>query len=352
MSATVAPTLWERDLDEALESSASVLADLRGAHLFVTGGTGFVGSWLVETFLWANRRLSLGARLTLLVRDERNARNLYPRERERGIVKLATGDVRSFHTDLRPDAIINAAVSKTGPDADPSEIVDTIVAGAGHVLALAARSGAIPVLFTSSGAVYGRQPPELERVDENYAGGPPLLDERYAYHEAKRFAETLHAIAARGTRCRPKIARLFAFVGPHLALDRHFAIGNFIADAMRGGPIIVSGDGKPMRSYLYGTDMASWLWHVLLRGEAGRAYNVGSRYAYSIAEVARTVASVSGLGPAAVEIREPAKPGPAERYVPDTSRARDELGVRQTVDLDEAIRRTLAFHGCEAERAR
>jgi dTDP-glucose 4,6-dehydratase len=138
------------------------------------------------------------------------------------------------------------------------------------------------------------------------------------------------------------IARCFAFVGPYLPLDSHLAIGNFIRAAIEGRPIRVLSDGTPLRSYMYAADLAAWLWTILLRGGRGRAYNVGSEEEISIADVARAVSRAAG-GRSEVAITGEATGGPAQRYVPGTSRARADLGVTMTVGFEEALGRTLAW---------
>ena len=141
-----------------------------------------------------------------------------------------------------------------------------------------------------------------------------------------------------------RIARCFAFVGPYLPLDIHFAIGNFIRDSMTGGPIRVNGDGSPFRSYLYAADLAARLWTILMRDAPCRAYNVGSASPISIAALAELVSQQ--VNPRC-EVHIAAQPDPArlaQRYVPDVNRVKSELKVRETVDLISAVRRTITWH--------
>jgi dTDP-glucose 4,6-dehydratase len=131
-------------------------------------------------------------------------------------------------------------------------------------------------------------------------------------------------------------------------LDIHFAIGNFIRDALQGRPIKVNGDGTPYRSYLYTSDLAIWLWTILFKGQSCRPYNVGSEKDMSIQEVANTVAAVAGAFleiPATVAVSQSApRHQRRQAYVPSTERARQELSLRETVPLSLAIRRTLQWH--------
>jgi len=223
-------------------------------------------------------------------------------------------------------------------------MLDTIVAGTRRALDFAARCGANKFLLTSSGAVYGKQPPAMTHVAEEYAGAPDVSTPRSAYGEGKRLSELLCAIHGARHGIETKIARCFAFVGPHLPLDAHFAIGNFIRDALAGGPIVVNGDGTPFRSYLYAADLAAWLWTILLRGADNRPYNVGSSQAVTIAETAAAVSRALGENSLVTIAQKPAPGQPAQRYVPDISRAVGELQLDQWTQLDDAIRATARWH--------
>ncbi len=136
-----------------------------------------------------------------------------------------------------------------------------------------------------------------------------------------------------------KIARIFTTCGAHMQWQR-YAIGNFIAQAAKGVPINVQSYGLVVRSYMYGSDLAEWLWKILLEGESGAIYNVGSDAPYSTQEIAFEVANHFVPRPQVNLVRK-LDYEPRPFYVPDISRARDELGLEIKVPFEEAVRCTV-----------
>jgi len=191
--------------------------------------------------------------------------------------------------------------------------------------------------------VYGKQPPGLTHVPEDYPGSPDLLDPRSTYGQGKRLAEHLCALYAQNSSLQVKIARCFAFVGPYLPLDAHFAIGNFIRDGLNGGPIIIQGDGTPRRSYLYAADLAIWLWTILFKGKSLRPYNVGSEESISIAEVAHKVAEQFHQNITINIHGTISSAKPLEQYIPDIQKAKNGLGLRAFVSTNSGISKTIQF---------
>lgn len=323
MDAALAP-LWPR---------------LDGARLFVTGGTGFVGRWMLE----ALARAPIAVEAVLLTRDPAAFAIRAPHLAER--FEAVAGDIASF--DPPPGRFTHVIHGATDASArltatDPRRMFDTIVSGTRRALDVAAAHRA-RFVFLSSGAVYGAQGQE-PFVAETWRGGPDTTDPRSAYPEGKRAAETLCAIYARQFGVETVTARIFALLGPLLSLDIHFAAGNFLQDALAGRTIRVEGDGRAVRSYLYAADLAVWMWTLAIAAAPGTAYNVGSEEAVSTGELAHRIAAV--LGAPGVEIlgRPDAGWNPG-RYVPSTALIRRDLGVTAAVGLDEAIRRTAASHG-------
>lgn len=331
-----------RDLDNVLERTERLWAELRRERILITGATGFFGCWMLESFAWANRRLNLQARAAAVARRPQVLITKAPHLAAEGAITYHSADVcRDSLPRGKFSHVIHAATeaSATLNREAPRKMFETIVDGARRTLDHASRSKTHKFLFVSSGAVYGTQPPEVTHISEDATRGPDPLDPTNAYAEGKRGAELLCAIAS-SAELEVKIARCFTFVGPYMQLDAHFAIGNLVADALRGNPLQVKGDGSAVRSYLYASDLAVWLWTTLFKGCSGRAYNVGSEDAVNIATLAH---EVNMAVPQAVGIRiamTPVPGTPVHRYVPSTARARQELGLAAEVPLGEAIRRT------------
>jgi nucleoside-diphosphate-sugar epimerase len=346
----MARPLPSTDLDLILRATESLWEPVRGQRIFITGGTGFFGCWLVESFCHINRVLNLNASATVLTRSPTNFLSKAPHLAADPHVQLLTGDVRDFKF---PDGVfpfvIHAATEASARQAAeaPLEMLSTILAGTERTLEFAATHGTVRFLLTSSGAVYGRQPSSITHLSESYAGAPDPLDPSSVYAEGKRAAELMCSLYQKKSGIECAIARCWAFCGPHLPLDAHFAIGNFIGDVLRREPIFIQGDGTPRRSYLYGVDLAIWLWTMLFRAPSLTPINVGSGEDLSILELAQKVAKTLDAA-AVVRLAGSPVPGAApSRYVPSVSRAKELLGLEQTVSLEESIRRTAAWYGAE-----
>ena len=337
----------ERDLAYVLDETADLWDGLRGQSLFITGGTGFVGTWLIETFVWANRHLRLDAQIAVLSRNPDAFRKKAPEAARDPAVSFVRGSLSDLASPPHDyPIVIHAATDQTAASSEeePGGTFDRELAGTRRVLEFARRAKTKRLLFTSSGAVYGKQPPEVPQLSEAYPGAPETTDVRSGYGQAKRASEFLCTLHGQQYGFEPVIARLFALAGPHLPLNLNFAIGNFVGDALRGGPIRIAGDGTPKRSYLYAADMGIWLWTILLRGQPGRPYNVGSDSEISIGDLAACVVAngAPGIG---IEIGQLPRPGvPPARYVPSVDRARLELGLEVKIQLGDAIRRMFDWH--------
>jgi nucleoside-diphosphate-sugar epimerase len=341
------------DLDHVLAHTEELWKEVRGERFFLTGGTGFVGVWLTESLVWANRRLGLGISAVLLTRKPRAFEQRCPHLAGDPAVTLHAGDAVSFeYPDGSFPLMIHAATEKYAAPSPkrPAYTFDRDVAGTHRVLDMARTCGARRFLFTSSGAVYGKQPSDVRQVCEGYVGSPLTTDTNSAYGQSKRISEFLCSSYARACGFDALVARLFTFVGPYLPLDEHYAIGNFIGDAFDGGPVRVSGDGTPYRSYLYAADLAIWLWTILFRGKTAAPYNVGSPDEISILDLAQRVVSSVAPGTPIRLALQPVTGARASRYVPSTQRAEETLGLRPWVPLEEGIRRTYDWYaGVPAE---
>src|ERR1700682_6030950 len=188
-----------QDLDNILARTEPLWEELRGQRILITGATGFFGCWLLESFAWANRRLSLNARAAGLSRRPGLLAEKALHLAQDPAIALHAADVR--HGDFPHGAFshvihaANEASSKLNTES-PLVMFDTIVEGTRRALQFSIASSVNRFLFVSSGAVYGTQPPELTLVGESFEGGPDPLNPASAYGEGKRAAELLCLLAA------------------------------------------------------------------------------------------------------------------------------------------------------------
>jgi len=326
-------------------TAADIWQALRGKQLFITGGTGFVGCWLLEALTSADARFDLRLALNVLTRRPETFLAEKPHLARHRSVHLVKGDMTELESLTgRFDMVIHGATDVASASTDPISAYETIVDGTKQVLNLASRANAQRFLYLSSGAVYGSQPPQLTAFAEDLTYAPGMADPAAAYGHAKRISEWLVHMHAKAHGLAPVIARLFALIGPYLALNAKFAASHFIRDTLAGRPIEVVGDRRVMRSYLYGADMAVWLLALLVKGEAFEAYNVGSEQPTTIGELATLI---SRWNNGQVRFARPESPSedlsPPARYLPDTEKARSRLDLEQFTPLESAVSKTIAW---------
>ena len=312
--------------------------------ILLTGGTGFFGRALLRHWLAQAAAGQTVPQVRVLSRDQAGFLRRWPVFADQSWLAFHAGDIQqpaSLPRGERFTHILHAATDSTlGPRLSPLERFSQILDGTRNLLDHAVATGARRFLLTSSGAVYGPQPPDLATLPEDFTGSPALANPANAYGLGKRAAEHLCALYQDAHGIETVIARCFAFVGPDLPLDVHFAIGNFIRDALTQEVITVAGDGTPLRTYLDQADLAHWLVTLLEQGELGEAYNVGSDEVISIASLAHLVRDLLAPEKSVRILGKKADTQGRNRYVPDISKAQQQLGLQVSIPLGESIRRT------------
>ena len=310
--------------------------------IFITGGTGFFGRALLRQWKRLADRGSSVPQVTVGTRSPAVFLRQFPEFSHCAWLRFLETDI--LHVDSFPFGtsfthVLHAATDSTlGPALTPLQYYDQIVSGTRNVLDFAVRSGSKRLLLTSSGAVYGPQASDVVALDETCLNSPDSMLSANAYGMGKRAAEHLCALYSHQYGLDTVVARCFAFVGPDLPLNVHYAIGNFIRDAILADHITVRGDGSPLRSYMDQRDLAYWLLTILYKGRSGEAYNVGSDHAVSVGELAHTVRDLIAPDKLVHVLGQPDLGAPRNRYIPSIAKAQEDLGLRVTVGLEEAIR--------------
>lgn len=319
--------------------------DLGKGHVLITGGTGFFGRALLR--YWISKPQGR-PKVCVLSRNPEKFLAQYPEFMNKVWLSFHKGDILkpcSLPEKEEFTHVLHAAADATLiKNLTPLEQYEQILDGTRNLLDYAVKTKVTRFLLTSSGGVYGPQPENLLRIPEDYNGIPDPLVASHAYSVAKRCAEHLCALYKSHYGLETVVARCFAFVGQDLSLDVHFAIGNFIRDALFNHNIVIKSDGTPLRSYMDQRDLAHWLVTMLERGASGEAYNVGSDAEISIKDLAILVRDKISPGKEISFLFDANAKNFRNHYVPDISKARRELGLDLTYSIDESVLETANFH--------
>lgn len=312
----------------------------RDTRILLTGGTGFFGVSLLNYYA------SLSSPPNVLVLSRNPDSFLRKNEKFSNLDWLGfyKGDIlkpATFpHKHDFTHAIHAAADSTLGPRLSPLQRADQIITGTRNVLDFSVSKKIKRFLLTSSGGVYGpRSHPTGFREDDLTL--PDVTDINNAYSFGKIFAEHLAMIYYNQYGIETVIARCFSFIGPDLPLNVHFAAGNFIFDAIASEKITIKGNGLPIRSYMYQSDLAYWLSILLEQGKAGRIYNVGSDAPLTLKELAFKIRKI--ICPDKEIVIQSCASGSENRscYYPSIYRAESELGLTINITIDESIKLTV-----------
>lgn len=338
----------QQDCDSVLDLAAGVIGDLGDAKILITGGTGFMGSWIAEMVMRINMARKSAAKVYVLGRDrgrfERNLGHLvgnslidFIRCDVRNIAEIPKDIGYVIHAAGTPDNRIHAS--------NPIETMVAIAEGTHAVLQAADRVSNLKMFVNvSSSSIYGAQSIDLPRIRESYSGLLPNSQVAASYAEAKRYGEALSNAARSEARIPVVVVRPFSFVGAYQPLDAPWAVNNFIQDALSKRPIRILGDGQTVRSIMYGADMAIWMLAIMTRAKSGQVYNVGSNEGISIERLAEKVASKFSPAPEVLLNASLSGTIPNTKQVPDTELASQNLGLRVLSDIDLSLERSILWY--------
>lgn len=338
----------QEDVEAIVKLVGERFERLSGKNLLITGGTGFFGSYLLETMAYLNDQvLAKPCQVYAATRDPKRVAIRFPHLRSRSDITLLEGDVRTFRLPPVPlHFVVHAAASSDARifQRDLVDTMDTIVGGTRAVLTMAAEAGVENFVFVSSGVVYGHQPAEQPWVREDYTGGPDLRHAKSCYAEAKRCAEVLCRIFSEDRGVPVSIVRFFSLLGPYQDENSTSAVVDFIRQALAGDTITIQDSGKTVRSYCYIADAMVALWKLLLSQPTGEVINVGSDLeAVSFLELAKRIGRCMGKDVTVVAEGKPPAGVLGSRYAPDVTQLYRQEGFRPTTTLDEALRRTITW---------
>jgi dTDP-glucose 4,6-dehydratase len=297
----------------------------------VTGGSGFLGSHLCD--LLRERGWDVVAVDNFLTGNRDNVAHLAD---DPGFTLVEHDVITGIPVDDPVDAVLHLASPASPPEylAHPIATLEVGAIGTRHALDLARANGA-RFLLASTSEIYGD--PLVHPQPESYFGNVNSVGPRAVYDEAKRYAEAITMSYHREYGVDTKIVRIFNTYGPRLSAADGRVVSNFLAQAMRGEPLTVYGDGKQTRSFCFVSDEVEGLVRLLESDHVG-PMNIGNPDEFTMLELAELVLELTGAGSDLVYESLPTD-DPKQRR-PDISLAQRVLDWRPRVDLREGLART------------
>jgi dTDP-glucose 4,6-dehydratase len=341
--------ITQDDLKHISSNLHPFLDELNQGHILITGATGFFGIWMLETFKYLEEEFNCCFNLHILSRNPQEFLQKFPKFRLLKNVNWYRGDIRSFvFPENKYSHIIHGATtnaSETYEGISGLSKFETIVDGTRNLLNNISDAENLKFLYISSGSVF--QNLTKRRTSEFDITAPNLWDSSKSLGNSKRTAEFLCTLYSDlNVNIEIKIARCFSFIGPYVPLNLHYAIGNFISDALNNKPIRIKGDGRTQRSYMYMTDLVVWLINILVKGKSLTPYNVGSEESITIKNLAKEIRSK--INPKLEIVFESTKTNKIlvsnYNYIPSTTFTRKSLGLIETNNLDMALDKTIQFY--------
>lgn len=335
--------------EETIQANPHDLSPLKNKTIYIAGGTGFVGTWVASLIQYLNKTLDFNTQLYLLARQPEKIKHYANHLMNDENIKFIEDDVRRiYELPTETNYVIDAACTPNSQihSVDPLETVSTITDGTKNLLMAANRCSALEkFIYLSSASVYGTQPWDLKQIPETFNESAPRSDSMLsAYAEAKRFAETLCTIFRSQYRMPIVITRPFSFIGPFQTLESPWAISNFINEALHGEEIKILGDGRTIRSYLYGSDVAFWLLVMLIYGETGEIYNIGNNDEIDIKTLAEMIVTNTKRKTNVLLTNPVNNQLPTTRLVPSLKKLKHDLKLNTSVNLEDAIKYTMLWH--------
>jgi len=342
-----ATQLVHSDALAVLNDRVEILRGLQGKNLFITGGTGFLGTWLLELLKVLNEDYQFNTKVTVFSRNSKSFADRWPHLGALEWVRFQEGDIR-YLGEIPNDThyIIHAAAltDRRSFSSQPTIVAEINSIGTARVLkACLLLENLEKFLVLSSGLVYGAQSWETERIAEDYAGTMRCDQTKSVYPESKRMAEVFVHAAISESKLPVVVVRPFSFVGPYLSLQLPWAVTDFIRDSFNGGPIRIMGDGSTVRSILYASDFAYSVLAALTLGKPRTTYNLGSPEPVELLKLASLITQfftpvpeiLTRIGQVGHE---------RNRLVPNMDLATEELGFQVTVPLLSALQKSIEWH--------